>query len=132
MSFYLQVNIMEIEPYSPQQCLFEIAIRNWDVQEGYGQFAYYDNVWYLDDVFEEGVASRWTIGKWIGVVEGQGSPVVTYCILSHCNTLIMRSSVEPVLQVEMEDLDTQAMIAELDAIIEQQSEEVVFLDDMFF
>ena len=87
-----------------------------DISE-YGQFDWYQCVWYLDPAvpFPEDAKK---LGRWIGVAHDVGSPM-TYWILPASCRVIARSTVTFLSQDELNDPVAQNRIPELDLAIKE-------------
>ena len=83
-----------------------------DISE-YGQFDWYDYVWYMDPKQEK------HLGRWIGVAKDIGSPM-TFWILPESGIPLPRSSITPLTKEEREVDGTKVLMSQLDEGINQR------------
>jgi hypothetical protein len=84
----------------------------------YAQFDWYEYVWYINRS-EDTTESTRKLGRWIGVAENQGAPMM-YMILPKSCQLIARSSVFPLSQDDWLSAKVQVLKVELDTSIQEK------------
>ena len=95
--------------------LEEVLGQTIDISE-YLDFEFYDLVWYWDDSDRTMSNEPRKLGRWFGVSHRVGSDM-TYWILTEKGKLIARSTVQHVLQTELQKDDVKRQVEEFDRLV---------------
>lgn len=89
-------------------------------------FGFYDLVWYWDKPYSKDDSKKGTMGRWLGVSHYVGS-AMCYWILTKKGTVIARTTVQHVTDLEAQTTDIKKMIDDLDIDIKERLNDENFI-----